>query len=140
MGTQIAVPVASEASLCAMPIDRGLSNTSPDRVHVLFIVNTLNVGGAEKHTVTLLNGLDPRRFRLSLVSLKPGERLLSGLRPERADSLVPIKSRSRVDLDCARRLGAFIASEGVHVVVCTNTYSTLYGYLGCRYSGRGDVK
>ena len=43
---------------------------------LLFIVNSLELGGAEKQVVTLLNHLDADRFRLHLAYLKPSSRLL----------------------------------------------------------------
>jgi hypothetical protein len=45
----------------------------------LFIVNSLEVGGAEKQVVTLLNHLDSSHFRLHLAYLKPRDRLLPQL-------------------------------------------------------------
>ena len=52
---------------------------SAARPGLLFIVNSLEVGGAEKQVVTLLNHLDGGRFRLHLAYLKSGDRLLGQL-------------------------------------------------------------
>ena len=54
---------------------------------VLFIVNSLCVGGAERHVITLLNHLDTQRFRLSLACLKPEAAQLPHLRQERLANL-----------------------------------------------------
>ncbi|MFC6518699.1 hypothetical protein ACFQAT_01930 [Undibacterium arcticum] len=40
------------------------------RINLLFIVNSVGIGGAERHVITLLNKLDTARFRLSLAYLK----------------------------------------------------------------------
>ena len=48
-------------------------------LRVLFLVNSLCVGGAEKHVVSLVNGLDPARHRLALTALKREEALLHAL-------------------------------------------------------------
>jgi hypothetical protein len=50
---------------------------STTRPGLLFIVNSLEVGGAEKQVVTLLNHLDSSHFRLHLAYLKPRDRLSS---------------------------------------------------------------
>jgi glycosyltransferase involved in cell wall biosynthesis len=103
---------------------------------VLFIVNSLDIGGAEKHTIGVLNGLDPSRFQASLAWLKRGDALLREVARDRVSALIPCKGGGRFDLNSVRRLADFIARENVHTIVCTNTYSTLYGYLARRYSGR----
>ena len=46
---------------------------------LLFIVNSLETGGAEKQVVTLLNHIDTRRFRLHLAYLKRNEALLGAV-------------------------------------------------------------
>lgn len=100
------------------------------RIHVLLIVNSLCVGGAEKHAVTLLNTLDTRRFRLSFAYLKNETALLPQVQAERAEGGVFCAGVSRkVDLQAARRLAAHLVSEDIDVVLCTNTYSLLYAWL-----------
>jgi glycosyltransferase involved in cell wall biosynthesis len=102
---------------------------------VLFIVNSLETGGAEKQVVTLLNGLDDRRFRLHLAYLKRNEKLLPQLRRERLARLVCCDVVRRVDINAIRRLRELIVDGGIDAIVCTNEYSTLYGQLALRGSG-----
>jgi glycosyltransferase involved in cell wall biosynthesis len=100
------------------------------RLHLLFIVNSLQVGGAERHVVSLVNGLDPERIRVSLVCLKPDVSLLAQVRPQRLEGrLFHVDVRHRLDLSAALRIARHIDAEGVDVVVCTNTYPLLYGWL-----------
>jgi glycosyltransferase involved in cell wall biosynthesis len=102
---------------------------------VLFIVNSLATGGAEKQVVSLLNHLDTRRFRLHLAYLKRDERLLALLRRERLSTLVCCDVARRVDGKAIRRLRTLIADGDIDVIVCTNPYSMLYGWLARRGSG-----
>jgi glycosyltransferase involved in cell wall biosynthesis len=101
---------------------------------LLFIVNSLGMGGAEKHVVTLLNHLDKDRFRLHLAYLKRSEQLLPQLHTEKLDALLCCDVKRSLELHAVRRLRRLIAEHDIDVVVCTNTYSMLYGYLA---RGRG---
>ena len=99
---------------------------------LLFVVNSLELGGAEKQVVTLLNHLDNRRFRLHLAYLKRGERLLPQLDTGKLETLMCCDVTRGVERAAIRQLGAFIRERHIDAVVCTNTYSMLYGYLARR--------
>lgn len=96
---------------------------------LLFIVNSLEVGGAEKQVVTLLNQLDTSRFRLHLAYLKRGAPLLPQLQTARLEELVCCNVVRGVEPRAIGQLTALIQSRHIDAVVCTNTYSMLYGYL-----------
>jgi len=104
---------------------------------VLFIVNSLGLGGAEKQVVTLLNHLDPGRFRLHLAYLKRRERLLPELDTGRLRELVCCDVTEGIERHAVTQLAALIRMHHIDVVVCTNTYSMLYGYLARRKVGGG---
>ena len=105
---------------------------SASRPALLFIVNSLELGGAEKQVVTLLNHLDTSRFRLHLAYLKRGERLLPQLDAARLDELVCCDVSRGLERRGLRRLRSLILERHIDAVVCTNTYSMLYGYLARR--------
>ena len=96
---------------------------------LLFIVNSLEMGGAEKQVVTLLNHLDARRFRLHLAYLKRGERLLPQLRTDKLAELLCCDVGRGLQPQAVRRLRRLIAARHIDAIVCTNTYSMLYGCL-----------
>lgn len=107
------------------------------KISILFIVNSLEFGGAEKHVVSLVNTLDTSRFRLSLAYLKNDDKLLPQVHHERVEGGVFCCHVSRkIDLRAARRLSDHLRGEAVDVVVCTNPYSLLYGWLARLRSGR----
>jgi glycosyltransferase involved in cell wall biosynthesis len=109
------------------------------RPPVLFILNSLGQGGAEKQALTLLNTIDIRRLRPSLVYLKRVEDFRPLLQAERLGHVVCCDIREGLDLGSARRLAHFVKANDVQAIVCTNVYSTLYGYLA-RAISRRDVK
>lgn len=99
------------------------------RPGLLFIVNSLGVGGAEKHVVTLLNQLEDGAFRLHLAYLKRDARLLPQLRRDRLDEVLCCDVRRPIDVAAVRRLRRLIAERQIAAIVCTNSYSMLYGHL-----------
>jgi glycosyltransferase involved in cell wall biosynthesis len=103
-----------------------MSGSSPG---LLFIVNSLGLGGAEKQVVTLLNHLDPRRFRLHLAYLKRGERLLGDLDKTRLHEVMCCDVARGIDRRAIGQLRSLIRAHHIDAIVCTNTYSMLYGYL-----------
>jgi glycosyltransferase involved in cell wall biosynthesis len=102
---------------------------SAPRPGLLFVVNSLEVGGAEKQVVTLLNHLDSRQFRLHLAYLKPVDRLLAQLDTGKLDQVHCCNVSRGVEPRAIRQLAALIQAHNIDAVICTNTYSTLYGYL-----------
>lgn len=107
------------------------------RIHVLFVVNSLCFGGAEKHVIALLNHLDIERFSLSLAYLKDEKTLLSQLDTRRLDGgAFSCHVATKVDLRAVRLLSEHIREREIDVLVCTNTYSLLYGWLARRRGSR----
>lgn len=107
---------------------------SPPRL--LFIVNSLGVGGAEKQVITLLNHLPAGRFRLHLAYLKRIENQLPLLDPSRLDSLVCCEVKRGIERRAVRQLREIIETQHIDALVCTNTYSMLYGFLARRATRR----
>src|SRR5690242_14538032 len=96
------------------------------RIKLLFIVSSLAFGGAEKQTVTLVNGLDTRRFKSSLAYLKDEETLLSQIRQQcSAVNAFCCNVRRRVDPAAIRLLARHIRREQIDIIVCANPYSLM---------------
>ena len=107
-------------------------------LRVLFLVNSLCVGGAEKHVVSLVNGLDPARHRLALTTLKRDEALLPQIASHRlADGLACLDVARGLCWEAVRRLARQLDAQRTDVLVCTNMYALLYGWLARALSRRG---
>jgi glycosyltransferase involved in cell wall biosynthesis len=102
---------------------------SSSKPGLLFIVNSLGVGGAEKQVVTLLNHLDTQRFRLHLVYLKRNESLLPQLDVKRLEKLVCCDIDHGIERKGIEQLRQLMSDYSIDVVVCTNMYAMLYGVL-----------
>ena len=99
---------------------------------LLFIVNSLGPGGAEKHAVTLLNRLDTGHWRLHLAYLKRAEALLPQLDTARLDEVLCCDVERGIDRRAVHRLAALVRARNIRAIVCINTFSMLYGYLARR--------
>jgi glycosyltransferase involved in cell wall biosynthesis len=102
------------------------------KINVLCLVSTLSIGGAEKHTVTLANLLDPRRFNVYLGYLKPVKALLSQVREELMERTFCLDVVKRIDLAAVSRLRTFVDSHEIDVIVATHEYSALYALMARR--------
>jgi glycosyltransferase involved in cell wall biosynthesis len=99
-------------------------------IHVLFIMTSAGVGGAETLTISLLNGLDPTRFKLSLAYLKQEHDLLKKIDRKRVNGNVfCCDVEGGLDWAAARRLATCMEDGAVDIVVCTNFYPLLYGWM-----------
>jgi glycosyltransferase involved in cell wall biosynthesis len=99
------------------------------RPGLLFIVNSLDVGGAEKQLITLLNRIDSSRFRLHVAYLKRGAALLPQLRTDKLDEVMCCEVTRGIERPAVAKLRDLITNRCIDVIVCTNTYSMLYGIL-----------
>jgi glycosyltransferase involved in cell wall biosynthesis len=106
-------------------------------IHLLFLLTSAAVGGAEMHTISLLNQLDPERFRLSLAYLQDQHQLIEKINKDRVNGEVFCCHVIRkFDLKAARRLAEYVREESVDIVVCANFYPLLYGWIARWLSGR----
>jgi glycosyltransferase involved in cell wall biosynthesis len=106
------------------------------KINVLCLVSSLCVGGAEKHTVTLSNLLDSRKFNVYLGYLKPVEALLNQVRKELLDRTFCLHVAKRIDFAAVSRLRAFIDSNEIDVIVATHEYPALYALMARRGARR----
>lgn len=100
------------------------------RISVLFILNSLGVGGAEKQVVSLINRIDRQRFAVSLLYLKDNDTLLFQLVPDSCPNGIQCLGVSKgMEWAAVQRIADHIEQRQVDVVVCTNMYAQLYGWL-----------
>ncbi len=100
------------------------------------MVNSMLVGGAEKHAVSLVNRLDAARFRVGLCSLKPQGNLARELDSARVDASFSLNVRSKLDWAAAKLLARRIDEQQIDVIVCTNGYPLLYALIASRRARR----
>jgi glycosyltransferase involved in cell wall biosynthesis len=97
--------------------------------NVLFVLNSLNFGGAEKHVVTLLNNLDDDKFELSLATLHDMNGLESQLDKNKLTNWIKVNLQKKIDLRAAKKLACFIDDNEIDTLVTTNPYPMFYSFL-----------
>lgn len=106
-------------------------------LNVLFVVNSLHFGGAEKHAIALLNNLDNAQFKLSLAYLKNDTEMLPQLDIDRLAGGVHLcEVRRRLDFSAIRNLADLIEAGEIDLVVCTNCYPLANVVLAKQYVKR----
>ena len=100
------------------------------RIHVMFLVVSASMGGAESHALSLAKGLDRTRFDVSLVYLKDEAAF-----PE-AHTMVQdgvfvlcLGAERKLDLYAAQQLAAFATNREVDILICANPYPLLYAWV-----------
>jgi glycosyltransferase involved in cell wall biosynthesis len=106
------------------------------RPGLLVMVSSMQVGGAEKHAVSLVNRLDATRFRIGLCDVKPVGDLAREVDSARLDAAFSLNVRSKLDWSGANELARRIDEHEIDVIVCTNGYPLLYALIASRKAHR----
>jgi len=104
------------------------------KVNILFLSNSLVGGGAEKQVISLLNGLDIKKFNLSLGYLKNVTTLLSQIKKDRLEGIKYFNVEKKLDLGAVDNIKKYIDEHSIDIIISTNTYPLLYSFLSSRRS------
>ncbi len=104
------------------------------RTAITFVVDQLAAGGAERHALDLVHGIDRSRFAPSFVTLKAGGNLSSLLREEGLAESACMGVSSGIQLAGLRRLASHFDRCRTAIAVATNPYATFYALAAGRMS------
>ena len=103
----------------------------------VFVLNSLDTGGAERQVVSLVNGLGGPRHRIALACPKHGGALRAQVDPSRCEGGVACLGIQRgLDLGAVGRLAALLDQRQADAVVCTNLYALAYATMARAISRR----
>ena len=106
-------------------------------LRAIFVTGSLYPGGAERHAVTVLNGLVARGHECHVVHVKDGQpNLIDSIRSGEAGTVRCLGATRYLDLRALARLKTHIARIGPSVIVAANPYALMYSWLALRLSGR----
>jgi glycosyltransferase involved in cell wall biosynthesis len=94
---------------------------------VLFLVNSLRMGGSERKTVRLANALSAGDREIAVAYLSPPEILLPQVHPPVA--AFNLGRRGKFSFKALRRLAAIVRERKITTLVAVNLYSALYAIL-----------
>jgi len=99
------------------------------RKKLLFLLSSLNAGGAENQTVQLVNKIDSDAFAITLRYFDKREALLGALDMSQVESVECMDRKGRFDFSLLNKIGALTTRGKQDVVFCVTTHPMLYGYL-----------
>jgi glycosyltransferase involved in cell wall biosynthesis len=94
---------------------------------VMFLLNSLTVGGSERKSVRLANALAASNRQVAIAYLSPPESLLPQIHP--AVATVNLQRRGKFSIPALRRLTAQLKERDWGTLVAINLYSSLYAVL-----------
>ncbi len=106
------------------------------KINILFILNSLTFGGAEKQVIFLINNLNTNKFVLSLACLKNEDLLFDQIDKSQLQSIFNCNVSKKIDWNAIKILTSYIDKNNIDLIVCTNQYPMLYGLLASRKSTR----
>ena len=111
----------------------------PDtRAGIAQVVVNLAVGGMERVVISLIEKLDPERFRNVLFCLGDGGSLLKEV-TERGVAVYPLRKRDGVDYPLFVRLARLLRKEKIDIVHCHNSGPLVYGTVAARLARAAGV-
>ena len=103
-------------------------------LRVVFAASSLPHGGAERHTISIMNRLAERGHECHAVSVKAAAGPLDGLRLGSRGTLTRLDAARYLDWRAVRDFAALMTSVGPEVVVAANPYAHMYASLAARLS------
>ncbi len=107
-----------------------------NRVHVVFSIDTMSVGGTEMNAVRTAERLDRERYRLSVVTLR-GEGPLTERYERMGVPVLRFPIQNLYGTETVRqgvRLARFLRDERVSVVHCHDQYSNFFSTMTARWA------
>jgi len=102
---------------------------------LIFLLNSLHIGGAERHTLSLAAALRDS-FDVTVAYLKAAPEGATLLPVAPGLATVCLHVGRRFDRAAAARLAALIEQTGAGTLACVNTYPLLYGHWARRLAQR----
>ena len=98
-------------------------------MRLMFVTGSLHRGGAERHAVSLMNGLAERGHECAAVYIKCVGGTVADLGLDGAVAVHPLGASRYLDLRAMSDLAALIAQCAPDVLVATNPYALMYATL-----------
>lgn len=118
-------PSASDIAAASVPTESRVPAT------LLVLMTSFVHGGAERHTITLVNHFS-RSMRVVLAYLKPDVSLLPHVHLDQLAELAFLDARKGLDAQALSRLVALMDRHRPGLVLCVNAYPLMYAQLARR--------
>ena len=109
------------------------------RKKVLFVLNSLRFGGAEKQTVSLINNLDTSRFEMTLAYIDDVTDFLPQIYKNKLQKIFCFHRKGKFDYNLIKQLNQMIRKHDFDIVVCVNHYS-MFNVFVCKFLVKADFR
>lgn len=92
---------------------------------VLFLLNSLGLGGSERKTIAIVNELHAMGQNVHLAYIDDRAPLLDGVKKD--VPLFCLRRKGKVSFAAVSRLRTYVRENGISKVVCVNLYPLIYG-------------
>jgi glycosyltransferase involved in cell wall biosynthesis len=106
-----------------------MKNESQSKIKILFLINSLTFGGAERQTIDLVNNLDSSTFDLSLLYLNKNESLLPKIRTDSGVTVRCLDRKKKIDIPVFKEIRKYIYDNDIDIVFCVGQYPFLHAFL-----------
>lgn len=108
------------------------------RINILFLLSSLEFGGAQRQVVDLINGLSDDVFKIHLLTFEKQLDLLKGVKVNKIH-FYHFPRRYKFDFSVIKNVAKVIREKNIDIVHSTNQLSFLFGLLG-RLRARSKTK
>lgn len=109
------------------------------KTNILFLMDSLRFGGAERQTIDLINRIDPERFVTSVCRFRDESHLESTILPDRIAGSYCLHKRGKTDAGLFRRLHGVVRAAKPSAILCVNPYPLPFVHV-VRSLSRGEYK
>jgi hypothetical protein len=100
------------------------------KINILFLMDSLRFGGAEKQTIDLINRLDTSQFCPSLCYFRNEKHLIEdSLDKNRVAHIDCLEKSGKFDFGLFGRLKAILDKTNPQIVLCINPYQSIFAHL-----------
>ncbi len=114
-----------------------MTTSRPTRVDI--VLNSLGIGGAERHSLALADALTARGFDVRVIALSAAEGLRRQDRTPATLNAVQLTRRGAIDLAALRVYRRLIRADAPDVAITVNQYPLAFAWLATLFSKRAPM-
>ncbi|GAI40291.1 unnamed protein product, partial [marine sediment metagenome] len=94
---------------------------------ILYLINSFNIGGAEKVMAKIVPNLDKEKYNIIVVALKMGSgQIISGIE-KRGIEIINLGARNKFDFRVAIKLYKLLKKKEINILWCSLFHAALLG-------------
>ena len=110
---------------------------SPTRVDV--VLNSLGIGGAERHSLALADALLTQGFEVRVIALAMAEGMRRQDETPATRSAVQLRRKGAIDLAALRRYRSLVSTDPPDVTITVNQYPLAFAWAATLFAPRAPM-